>query len=196
MNNESTIPTPILLAKFCPDLHKSMKLLCEEGPIEFLAPRGFRQTAHSHAVSLKPSVNKEVVYSIGAKDRETPRVRIVGTIPDDDDLLVESNAQVDLAGNEIFNPNKPGFRHVQNGEVMPINAGWGSPDGLKFPLKHFYEVFQNPERAIVKLRGRQLANLERDWRQLPSGVIEGLNQISDALRQFDPNDEYIIEPSV
>jgi hypothetical protein len=185
---------PIFLAKFCSDLDQSMRLLCEEGPIEFLALKGwFGRTAHSHTVSLKPSVNNEVVYSIGAKDRETPRVRRGGMIPDNLDILLESYAQVDPAGNEIFNPNKSRFRHVQNGEVFDeFNDGWGSPDPFKFPLKHFYEVSQNPERAIVKLRGRQLANLERDLRQLPSGVIKGLNQISDALRQFDPNDEYII----
>jgi hypothetical protein len=183
---------PIFLAKFCSDLDQSMRLLCEEGPIEFLALRGSGRTAHSHTVSLKPSVNNEFVYSIDAKDRELPRVRRDGF-----DVLVESNAQVDQAGNQIFNPNNSGFRHVTNGKVQENSGGWEAPDAFKLPVRYLYQLLETPERAIVKLRGRRpQANLERDWRQLPSGVIKGLNQISDALRQFDPNDEYIIDPSL
>jgi hypothetical protein len=187
MNNEITIlpegqngDSSIFLAKFCSDLHKSMKLLCEQGPIQFLALRGSGRTAHSHTVSLKPSVNNEFVYSIDAKDRELPRVRDDGL-----DVLLESNAQVDQAGNEIFNPNKPGFKHVTNGKVRPNYGGWGGPDAFLLPVMHLYQFLEDPEKAIVQLRGRPQANLERDWRQLPSGVIEGLNLISDALEPFD-----------
>ena len=170
-------------AQFCSDLHKAMKLLCQEGLITLTADRG----NHGHLVTLKPRQNDpHFPYSIHTLDVELPAIRDDGTRVD-----IQSNALVNSSGVACAYPNKPLYEYLEDKEPVVTGFGPESENELKVPIHHIYQILQMPRYARIKLdHHKNQFQLDRDQKQLPSSVIEGLNIISKILRPFDPRLSY------
>ncbi|MFM7389414.1 MAG: hypothetical protein ACKO34_02170 [Vampirovibrionales bacterium] len=186
-NFSSTAQQRFAPPQFCSDLHQAMQALCEEGNIQLLAMRGSGRTAHSHSVTVNPHTNDaNYLYSIHARDKELPKVRI-----DNSDVDVQSNAFVNAQGEAFPIANKPLYEFRENGQTLVSLGGRDAADELKLPLQHTSQALQYPERTRVKLEGdKKLIILSSDWKQLPESVIKGLNSIGDILREFDPRKTY------
>ncbi|MFN9691767.1 MAG: hypothetical protein ACK551_06690 [Vampirovibrionales bacterium] len=173
-------------AQFRSDLHKAMKLLCQEGLITLTADRG----NHGHLVTLNPHTNNpHFPYSIHAMDVELPKVSSDGKRVD-----LKSNALVNYKGEAFPYPNKPLYEFLIDGVPQP---NWGMlgwiqyKNVLSFPMFHISQILQMPRYARIKLdHHKNQFQLDRDQQQLPSSVIEGLNIISELLRPFDPRLSY------